>query len=153
MGKVSIFGALWKCFFILMKISTFFAYSNENDKSSCWLYSLCITFREEFVSSLWERFPWFLKKNHPWRDVEILLLKKGNNWGRGGNIFRKIPIFPEPNRWLTWDLFANLSLPSLSSIKTHTHSGKTRALYICLGIIMAAQSKFENIIFCSEIKF
>ena len=49
-GRVSSF---WQMFLKL------FENSNEICKLLCWLYGLRVTFGEEFVCSLWEKFPWF----------------------------------------------------------------------------------------------
>ena len=54
LGKVSIFLVFWG------RVSSFFANSNEKYELSCGFYGLRVTFGEEFVSSLWEKFLWFL---------------------------------------------------------------------------------------------
>ena len=60
LGKVFLFLVFWgrvsSCWQMFLKL---FENSNEICELSCRLYGLRVTFWEEFVCSLWEKFPWF----------------------------------------------------------------------------------------------
>ena len=60
LGKVFIFFYLWRGFLHLGEcLKNFFENINEKPALCCRLHSLCVSFEKEFVSSLWDRVPWF----------------------------------------------------------------------------------------------
>ena len=59
LGKVSLFWYFGKSFFILTNVIKILENSNEICELLCRFYGLRVTFGEEFVCSLWEKFSWF----------------------------------------------------------------------------------------------